>query len=118
MTTTMGMQYIPEKLDHNQSKVILYLLKMPKAAKIIVRLCDKKSSYLNEIQEAVGGSKTSTMEILKSLEDLKIIKSSWQIEDVGNNKTPRKRATKTFLLSEEKEKLIEFYEPLFRKITS
>lgn len=117
MTATTGMQqYSPHKLANNELKVILYLLKTPKAAKIMVTLCDKKSSYLNEIQKIVGGSKTNTVEIVKSLEELGIIKSEWKVEKVEGNAIPKTRAIKTFRLSDDKQKLIEFYEPFFRKI--
>lgn len=80
-------------------------------------LCDKESSYLNEIQEEVRGSKTSTLEILRSLEyDLKIITSAWKIENFKGSGSPKQRAVKAYKLSEDKQKLIRYYEPLFRTI--
>lgn len=116
MAPTGNLQYVPGRLNEQELKVIIYLLKNSKAAQIMVALCDKKSSYLNEIQSIVGGSKTSTIEVLKALEELKIITSQWQIEEIKGKGGPKSRAIKSFKLSEDKEKLIEFYEPFFRKI--
>lgn len=114
--TAVNVQHIPSNLAEHEIRVIRYLLKNPKAAKIIVALCDQKSSYLNEIQKVVEGSKTSTMEVIRALEGLKIIKGDWQISEVPGKGGPKTRAIKAYKLNENKEKLIEFYEPLFRKI--
>jgi hypothetical protein len=109
-------QYIPQHLNSGQKQIVLYLIQNPKASKIIVTLCDKKSSYLNEIQQSVVGSKTSTIQILKDLESMGIITSEWKIEEMKGKGGPSSRAVKSFRLSQDKEKLIEFYEPFFRKI--
>lgn len=110
------MEYIPEKLKENELKVVLYLIRTPKAAKIMVILWDKKSSYLNKIQKIVGGSKSNTIETLKSLEELKIIKTKWTVTELKGRAVPKTRAVKAFLLNDDKKKLIEFYEPFLRKI--
>ena len=113
---SIGMQYAPQKLSDKDFRVILYLLTTPKAAKVIVALCDKQSSYLNEIQNTVQGSKTSTVEIIKKLESLGIIKSEWKLEQLKTTAKPRTRAVRKFILSSDKEKLIEHYERFFRNI--
>jgi len=82
----------------------------------MITLCDKKSTYLNGVQNIVGGSKTSTVEVLKALEELKIIKSEWRVEELKGKAIPRARAVKSYKLNEDKQKLIEFYEPFLRKI--
>lgn len=114
--TTINTQYLPANLGEHQLNVIMYLIQTPKAAKIIVALCDKKSSYLNAIQKIVGGSKSNTVEIIKALEALKIIKSDWKVENLKSKAIPKARAVKSFLLSDDKEKLIETYEPIFKKL--
>lgn len=111
-----NIQHIPSNLGDYETKVILYLFKNPKAARVIVALCDKRSSYLNEIQKVVEGSKTRTMEVVRALEGLKIIKGEWQISEISGKGGPKTRAVRTYKLNESKEKLIEFYEPLFRKL--
>ncbi len=109
-------QHAPKNLSRIQKTMILFLFRNQKAAKIMPLLCDKKGAYLNEIHRAVGGSKTNTVEILKALEKIRVIKSKWEIKKFKGEGVPSTRAIKTFQLSEDKEKLIEFYEPLFRMI--
>lgn len=110
------MEYAPRKLKSPQLKLIAFLVHNPKASKIMAILCDKKDAYLNEIQKSVGGSKTTTVEILKKLEELKIVKSDWKITEFKGKSVPKTRAVKAFRLSEDKEKLIEYYEPILRRI--
>ncbi len=111
-----GTQLLPKNLKPTQMKILAYVLKNKKAAKIIAVLCDKKGSYFNEIQEKVGGSKTSTQEIFRGLERLKIISSEWEIRHIETNGKKTTRAVKSFTLTEEKETLLEEYLPLIRKM--
>ena len=40
-----------------------------------------KKGCINELQKKVGGSKTSTQQILIGLEQLKIVKSEWTVKE-------------------------------------
>ena len=107
---------LPKNLDLSEMKVLAYVLKNGKAAKIISILCDKKGSYFNEIQEKITGSKTSTQEILRSLERLKIVSSEWQVRHIDNGGKKVTRAVKMFTLTKDKETLLEEYLPLIKKM--
>ena len=111
-----NIQYAPKKLKTDQLTTIMHIIRNRKAAKIVSVLCDKKGAYLNQIQKFVGGSKTNTVEILKSLEELRIIKSNWEIGKFKGKGMPKTRAIKSYRLSKDKEKLIDFYEPILKKI--
>lgn len=112
----LDLQYAPKKLKTGQLSVLMHIIRNRKAAKIVSVLCDKKGAYLNQIQKLVGGSKTHTIEILKSLEEIGIIKSKWEIGEFKGKGTPKTRAIKSYKLSKDKEKLIDFYEPIFKMI--
>lgn len=111
-----GLKYSPKTLKDSELKMIVDVLSNKKAAKIIASLCDQNSSYFNQIQKKVGGSKTSTQEILKGLEKLKIVESKWEIAEFKGKGQPKTRAVKTFKVSKAKEMLIKYYEPFFKKI--
>lgn len=111
-----NIEYSPKTLKDSELRIIVDVLSNRKAAKIIASLCDQNSSYFNQIQKKVGGSKTSTQEILKGLEKLKIVESKWEIAEFTGKGQPKTRAVKTFKLNKAKEMLIKFYEPLFKKI--
>lgn len=106
----------PHKLRTPQMNTLVYVLRNEKASKIITSLCDKKGSYFNEIHQKVSGSKTSTQEILRGLERLKIVRSEWQVKHFDKAGKKMTRAVKSFKLTEDKEKLIEHYLPLIRKM--
>ena len=110
------MELAPKNLKDSELRLIIDVLINRKASKIISSLCDQKSSYFNQIQKKVGGSKTSTQESLKALEKLKIVESKWEIAKFDGKGQPKTRAVKTFKLSKSKEMLIKYYEPLFKKI--
>lgn len=111
-----NIKLLPKNLGTSEMKVLAYVLKNNKAAKIISVLCDKKGLYFNEIQEKVAGSKTSTQEILRSLERLKIVSSEWKILHIDNGGKKMTRAVKEFTLTEDKETLLEEYLPLIKKM--
>lgn len=114
--TIRNVEYSPKTLKDSELRVIVDVLSNRKAAKIIACLCNRKSSYFNQIQKKVGGSKTSTQEILKGLEKLKIVESKWEIAKFEGEGQPKTRAVKSFKLSKAKEMLIKYYEPFFKKI--
>ena len=112
----MNTQFAPGMLNGEQKSMVGYLINTKKAAKIISILCDKEGAYMNEIHNMVGGSKTSTVEILKALEGIKLVKSEWEINEMVGSDSHKTRAVRTFRLSKEREELIKFYEPLFKLI--
>lgn len=111
-----NVEYEPRKLRDSEVKMIIDVLSNRKSSKIIAALCDQNSSYFNEIQRNVGGSKTSTQESLKGLEKLKIVESKWKIVEFEGKGQPKTRAVKAFKLSKAREMLIKYYEPFFKKI--
>lgn len=110
----MSLQYEPARLQLSERSVLVYILEHEKARKITALLSDKGQAYLNEIQEVVGGSKTSTIQIIKALEKYGIIKSAWEIREFESRATPSSRAVKVFKLRSEKEGLLKYYEPLIK----
>ncbi len=113
---TVNAQFAPDMLNKEQKSMVVYLFSNKKAAKIISILCDKEGAYMNQIHDVVGGSKTSTVEILKALEGIQVVKSEWEINEMVGKDSHKTRAVRTFRLSKEREKLIKFYEPLFKLI--
>jgi predicted transcriptional regulator len=106
--------YAPRSLEEQALKGLSYVLESKKAKRILSILLEKKSLYLNEIQNKVGGSKTNTVEALKTLEKLRIVKSDWKIEQFEDKGGPKTRAVKAFQITDNKYELLDFYEPILK----
>lgn len=116
MSEMHGTEHVPGRLKESDLSVIIRVLGSKKASKVVAALCDNEKSDFDQIQDRVGGSKTSTLETLEMLEGLNIAKSEWELIDVGSKGQPKRRAVKAFGLSGAKEGLVRFYEPFFRRI--
>lgn len=114
-TVQMTIRYSPSNLQDSELDVLSEVLHNDKAKKIVIILSNNKSMYLNEIQSAVGGSKTATVEVLKDLEKKFVISSSWYIKEITTDGGPKKRAVRVFRLNETNKTLLENYKPLVEK---
>lgn len=110
----MTLEYAPRHLQGPDVKGVVYILAHEKAKKIATFLSEKQYAYLNEIQNYVGGSKTSTIQVLKALEKHQIITSKWEIKEFETKTVPTSRAIKVFRLNNDKEGLIKYYEPFLK----
>lgn len=113
----VDLKYLKTNLRNPELDTLAHILSSPKVSRIIASLCDKKGMYFNELQKKVGGSKTSTQQILIGLEQLKIVKSEWTVKEFKEKGQPGTRAVRSFKLKKDKEKLIEDFLPLIRKMS-
>jgi|ERR1043165_8646540 predicted transcriptional regulator len=112
---TANLQYEPNKLETKELKNLSYILENKKAKSIISVLFDRQKLYLNQIQNLVGGSKTSTIQILKLLQNLNLITSNWEFERFSEGIDTKVRAVRAFRIQENQIRFLEFYKPLIEQ---
>jgi hypothetical protein len=101
-------RYTPRSLPRHELGAIKYVLQNENAAKMICILLHR-SLNIDEIQEAIGISKTSVIPLLKAMDKNQMIKSEWKTyEYEGGQKT---RVVRTFTLNKDKLGLVQYYEP-------
>ena len=98
--------YAPSIIPQEEIDRLLYVFRNDKATKILHLLLDNDSLYLNEIHNKIGGSKTTTMQVLAALERKKLIQSEWKMIQMS---TDQQRAVKGFHLNQTERNLVDSY---------
>jgi predicted transcriptional regulator len=114
MPEIIHMDYSIPNLEDSQVNTIKFIMEHDKARKIVSLLLSKKKLYLNEIQEEVKGSKTSTVQMLKELEEFGVVESKREIKEFTHEGRLQFRAVRAFTLNHLRKDFITYYSRLFK----
>lgn len=106
--------YDIQHLEDSEVNTLAFIMEHEKAKKIVSLLLSKNRLYLNEIQDEVKGSKTSTVQMLKELEEFGVIEDKREIKEMEYEGKPQFRAVRVFALNHLRKEFIAYYSRLFK----